>query len=50
MRTHQVADLIITILGVLMTIIYTIVMYHQATLDPYSVWCDPHAAACVTPH
>ena len=42
-----VADRVIVALGILMVVVYTVVMHHQATLDPHSVWCDPSVMACV---
>lgn len=45
-NTHPVGDLIVTALGVCMVITYTIIMYRHATMNPYSVWCDPHLVTC----
>lgn len=43
---RPIADLVVTALGVLMVIVFAMITHHQATLDPYSVWCDPHVTAC----
>lgn len=42
-----IADRVVCALGVLMVLVYAVVMYHLATLDPHSMWCDPAVTGCV---
>jgi len=47
MRATPTADAVVCALGVLMVLVYAVAMYHHATLDPYSMWCDPRMTGCV---
>ena len=49
-RAHPIADRVVCLLGVLMVVVYAVVMYRHAILDPHSMWCDPHLVGCVIGH
>jgi hypothetical protein len=49
-RARPVTDFVVCALGVLMVIVYAVGLYHHATLDHNSTWCDPHLVVCGTGH
>ena len=47
-RIRPIMDRVVVTIGVVATVLGAVVIHHQATMDPYSVWCDPQVVACHT--